>query len=235
MSATSSTSSSFPTNSSLNGSTNNPTSSSGLYLYTFLATLLLLLAISAMIVGRSILVRRRTRHIVEQAIANGTWITPSPKIPINLRDKPYLHHAYTVIAPQHEDSSLKKAALWDSIKPVSVSLAKSDVVRAVHQLSVQESLPNPPPRRAPMARLFRSRTSVPPPSNIPEPQVSSSLPPQEYETITVSVMIAMPSLLEFKSHQHDKTEQECPAVQFGLSEIKLPPGWSLEPRALSTV
>jgi len=188
-----------------------------------------------MIVGRSILVRRRTRHIVEQAIANGTWITPPPKIPVNLRDKPYLHHAYTVISPHHEDSSLKKAALWDSIKPVSVSLVKSDVVPAVHQLSVQEPLPNPPPRRAPMARLLRSRTSVPPSSNIPEPHVSSPVPPQEYKTITVSVMIAMPSLPEFKPHRHDQTEQECPAVQFGVSEIKLPLGWSLEPQALSTV
>jgi len=188
-----------------------------------------------MIVGRSILVRRRTRHIVEEAIANGTWITPSPKIPVNLRDKPYLHHAYTVIAPHYEDTSLKKAALWDSIKPVSVSLVKSDVFPAVHQLSVQEPLPNPRPRRAPMARLLRSRTFVPPSSNIPEPQVSFPLPSQEYKTMTVSVMIAMPSMPEFKPHRHDKTKHECPAVQFGVSDIKLPPGWSLEPQALSTV
>ncbi|EGO03096.1 hypothetical protein SERLA73DRAFT_176607 [Serpula lacrymans var. lacrymans S7.3] len=50
------------------------TSSSALYLYTFLATLVLLLGVSSAIVLRSLVLRRRHQRIVEEAIRNGTWI-----------------------------------------------------------------------------------------------------------------------------------------------------------------
>lgn len=49
-------------------------SSASLYLYTFLATLVLLLSVSAAIVIRSLLLRRRHRRLVEEAIRNGTYV-----------------------------------------------------------------------------------------------------------------------------------------------------------------
>ncbi|KAJ7632061.1 hypothetical protein B0H17DRAFT_1217615 [Mycena rosella] len=42
--------------------------------YTFLATLILLLGVSSAIVVRSLLLRRRHAHMVAEAIANGTWV-----------------------------------------------------------------------------------------------------------------------------------------------------------------
>ncbi|TFK60645.1 hypothetical protein BDN72DRAFT_506033 [Pluteus cervinus] len=48
--------------------------------YTFLATLVLLLGVSASIVVRSLILRRRHRRMMEEAIRNGTWIPPAPTI-----------------------------------------------------------------------------------------------------------------------------------------------------------
>ncbi|KAF7343210.1 hypothetical protein MVEN_01752200 [Mycena venus] len=63
-------------------------SSAQLYLYTFLATLILLLGVSSAIVVRSLLLRRRHRRMVAEAIANGTWIPPAPRVKVDLRKKP---------------------------------------------------------------------------------------------------------------------------------------------------
>ncbi|KAK7042658.1 hypothetical protein R3P38DRAFT_2891606 [Favolaschia claudopus] len=58
--------------------------------YTFLATLILLLGVSSAIVVRSLLLRRRHRRMVAEAIANGTWIPPAPRVKVDLRKKPRL-------------------------------------------------------------------------------------------------------------------------------------------------
>jgi hypothetical protein len=65
--------------------------------YTFLATLILLLGVSAAIVVRSLLLRRRHRRMVEEAIRNGTWVPPAPKVRVDLRKKPRLWDAW--VAP----------------------------------------------------------------------------------------------------------------------------------------
>ncbi|KAJ6522430.1 hypothetical protein DFH09DRAFT_1330566 [Mycena vulgaris] len=51
--------------------------------YMLLVTLILLLDVSSAIVMRSLLLRRRHRCVVEEAIANGTWVPPAPR---GLRD-----------------------------------------------------------------------------------------------------------------------------------------------------
>ncbi|KJA26492.1 hypothetical protein HYPSUDRAFT_198786 [Hypholoma sublateritium FD-334 SS-4] len=71
--------------------------SASLYLYTFLATLVLLLSVSAAIVIRSFILRRRHRLMVEEAIRNGTWVPPSPPsrpARVDLSKKPVLWEAY---------------------------------------------------------------------------------------------------------------------------------------------
>ncbi|KAJ6587978.1 hypothetical protein B0H19DRAFT_196703 [Mycena capillaripes] len=65
--------------------------------YTFLATLILLLGVSSAIVFRSILLRRRHRRMVAEAIANGTWNPPAPRVRVDLRKKPRLWDAW--VAP----------------------------------------------------------------------------------------------------------------------------------------
>jgi len=52
------------------------TSSSTLYLYTFLVTLILLCSVSAIIIARSYILRRRFRRQVEEALQNGHVLSP---------------------------------------------------------------------------------------------------------------------------------------------------------------
>ncbi|KAJ7506976.1 hypothetical protein B0H11DRAFT_187814 [Mycena galericulata] len=84
--------------------------SAQLYLYTFLATLILLLGVSSAIVMRSLILRRRHRRMVEEAIANGTWVPPTPRVKVDLRKKPRLWDAH--IAPPVLDA---RADEWEGI------------------------------------------------------------------------------------------------------------------------
>lgn len=103
------------------------------------------------------------------------------------------------------------------------------------QLSIQEPPPPTPPSRfALFARAVPWRKAPTPPPSTSETQIASPSHPPEYKTVTVSVMIAMPSPPEYKQHNHEygaAEEQECPAVEFGIADISLPHGWSLDPRA----
>ncbi|KAF9470276.1 hypothetical protein BDN70DRAFT_727849 [Pholiota conissans] len=125
--------------------------SASLYLYTFLATLVLLLSVSAAIVIRSFILRRRHRLMVEEAIRNGTWVPPTPPTRparVDLSKKPVLWEAYidekgTVQGMYASDShGDRKAATsehwraehskdWDTIKPFSAAyVAKTPEVVA---------------------------------------------------------------------------------------------------------
>jgi hypothetical protein len=188
-----------------------------------------------MIVGRSILVRRRTRRNIEDAIANGTWLAPTLTIPVKLSDKPSLYEAHTILDPEHTHDSLKeKGDLWDALKPVSVTLVRSYKIPMAEQLSIQEQSLTTQPRRYSLANLLPSRAPVPPSPTISESQISFSSDPPEYGAVTISVMIAMPFPPESMRHQHDQAKQEYPDVEFGISDVELPLGWSLEPRVSST-
>ncbi|KAI0739420.1 hypothetical protein C8Q80DRAFT_181433 [Daedaleopsis nitida] len=65
------------------------TSSAGLYLYTFLATLVLLLLVSATIIFRSWALRRHQRALIAEAIANGTYVPPGKAADLGDRPKMY--------------------------------------------------------------------------------------------------------------------------------------------------
>lgn len=100
-------------------------SSASLYLYTFLATLVLLLSVSAAIILRSLLMRRRHRRMVEEAIRNGTWIPPPPetgtfgtgRARVDLSRKPKLWDAYLGTT----EKSAQTEWDWESIRPFSAS------------------------------------------------------------------------------------------------------------------
>jgi len=193
---------------------------SALYLYTFLATLLLLLGISAVIVCRSIIMRRRTRRLIEEAIANGTWIPPVVRAPVNLARKPLLYDVYTDLDLEKDRAVQEKAALWTDILPVSATLVRKNP-KLIAQLSIQE--PSGPQTR--IQKFLKWRTNEHPsqggssPSGSGDPQTTSPGCLAEYKAVSVSVMIAMP--LPPDLNKHNK-EVECPAVEFGIADVELP-------------
>lgn len=195
------------------------------------------------------MVRRRTRRMIEEAIANGTWIPPVTKPPVHLGQKPALFDTFTIVNPDDADSSLKeKAGLWNAIKvlfcvmlpyvpclysrkPVSVVAMRLDNTPQIDQLSIQEPEPTSPPSHLRRLTLWR-KPAAPPQSTASETQIPSPSHPPEYKTVTVSVMIAMPSPPEYKQHTHEygSEDQECPAVEFGIADVELPSGWALDPQ-----
>jgi hypothetical protein len=55
--------------------------------------------------------------MIEEAIANGTWIPPAPRSGVKLGDKPSLFDAYTTFAYEEKGNVLeKKAESWTTFK-----------------------------------------------------------------------------------------------------------------------
>jgi hypothetical protein len=79
--------------------------------YTFLATLVLLLGVSAAIVIRSLLLRRRHRRMIEEAIRNGTWVPPAHgggagnggRQKVDLSKKPKMWEAFLAVPGEEEE------------------------------------------------------------------------------------------------------------------------------------
>ncbi|KAI0682076.1 hypothetical protein BC835DRAFT_962489 [Cytidiella melzeri] len=91
-----------------NGPSNtNPLISSqvALYLYTFLVTLVVLFALSAAIIARSCVLRRRHRQRMEEAVRRGTYV---PSIPQKwkLGTKPAVHDVHLGRREEKNDTSL---------------------------------------------------------------------------------------------------------------------------------
>jgi len=107
--------------------------SASLYLYTFLATLVLLLSVSGAIVVRSFILRRRHRRMVEEAIRNGTYVAPTPPTRparVDLSQKPELWEAYLGdggwrlgSGKELDNWKLDYSRDWESIKPLCAGYA----------------------------------------------------------------------------------------------------------------
>ncbi|KAJ3724221.1 hypothetical protein DFJ43DRAFT_1090879 [Lentinula guzmanii] len=113
-------------NNSSSGGGENIANSASLYLYTFLATLVLLLGVSAAIVIRSLILRRRHRRMIEEAIRNGTYVPPSILATsrggrIDLAKKPKMWEA-TVRSEWNG-----KEGGWADILPVSASISSAAI------------------------------------------------------------------------------------------------------------
>ncbi|GJJ12136.1 hypothetical protein Clacol_006377 [Clathrus columnatus] len=122
----------------------NPTQSSTLYLFTFLATLLLLLAVSCAIVIRSFILRRRFRRRIEEAIAAGVLIPGTLDDTAlggmgrsrrrDFGEKPKMWEVWidesSDLHPSNyhkRDSLGKNEGKWGDIMPVSAMMLSSDV------------------------------------------------------------------------------------------------------------
>ncbi|SJL14418.1 uncharacterized protein ARMOST_17874 [Armillaria ostoyae] len=181
-------------------------SSASLYLYTFLATLILLLGVSAAIVFRSLILRRRHRRMVEEAIRNGTWIPPTNGrgMRYDPSQKPIMHEAAMNVQKNHHD--------WEACKPFSVSYTVAAQNRTAH--------PAPPPpqqdnsARARIRRIWSHVDASPlPPPLSPSASDAPLLPDPSGGPLRVSVLVAMPS------QHYGERQDELPHLEFGTADI----------------
>ena len=139
--------------------------------YTFLATLILLLSVSGLIAVRSYILRRRHQRMIEEAIRNGTYVPPVRPGHVDPSKKPQLWEAYigsdggwqTGRSSSFSHGSGKKgldistnwksenSTDWESIKPICAAYTEP-----LTSVSYSGSTPN-------------LTTSLSPPISIPAP------------------------------------------------------------------
>lgn len=191
--------------------------------YTFLATLVLLLAVSSAIVIRSLVLRRRHQRIVEEAIRAGTWLPHQPYDPRGSRrrreigKKPKLWEAWLRSGDEEGPADIKCA--WDDIMPVYAAHIKSSP-------SPRSSRPQSPQSRSDASsrtmRFLRSyRTSFSPapatssPNIVPSTPVSSSPSTSAPYSVSVAVLIAMPTAY------HARETDGPPVIELGVVNVPL--------------
>ncbi|TFK52541.1 hypothetical protein OE88DRAFT_1734515 [Heliocybe sulcata] len=210
--------------------------SSSLYLFTFLATLFLLLFVSCAIVLRSFILRRRFRRSMEEAIAAGI-IFPGPQTPgyrkRNFGEKPVMWDV----------SVTSSGWTWGAMKPVSATTL-SDQAQLHSELhdaasgadasrprtnSILNRTLRPFIRRNDSAATFPSPRSATFPAGSGEPGTPTSPATAQASQVQVSVLIQMPSphssqsgLLSGKgkgrgSSGGDWEDEEFPDVVIGVA------------------
>lgn len=193
-STASTTSSASPSASSTDsGGGSSSSQPSSLYLFTFLATLFLLLFVSAGIVLRSFVLRRRFRRRIEEALASGVPLTPpwgGPPILPRMLERPTLWDVF--IRPASKEG-------WSETLPLAVQVAASKSSEST--LSVQGAVPDASTSRfallrRPFARRRATSTSPTASPNISNPQPTEAsaddvLP--RAEAVQVAVMVMMPN------------------------------------------
>ncbi|KAI0665598.1 hypothetical protein C8Q78DRAFT_1083834 [Trametes maxima] len=190
------------------------TSSASLYLYTFLATLVLLLLVSATIIARSYVIRRRHREFIAQAIANGTYVPPAR---IRIGKKPKMFEVALVREVEGAEprripektggwSSIEKekrresswdglVVEWDKMMPVSCRIRRPPRPRPQPDDSISSNPELPPPSRFSRWRwLSRGLRRTPPSisSSTTSPSPSSRSPRASQPTLASSPSPADP-------------------------------------------
>ncbi|KIY66253.1 hypothetical protein CYLTODRAFT_423597 [Cylindrobasidium torrendii FP15055 ss-10] len=210
--------------------------SASLYLYTFLATLILLLGVSAAIVFRSLVLRRRHRAMVAEAIRNGTWVPPAPAPGFGRRGggvdpakAPILWEARIPVdeksdeGPRSEGNTPRTG--WDTFKPVALTYIEQPNSPDATPPSTTTNAPSIPARTRWWNLRQRGHTTAPPPSEVspsaaseptelatlPTPSTATE-PAQEAKPMHVSVLLAMP-------RQHNWESDELPPMEIGVGKV----------------
>lgn len=197
--------------------------SSSLYLFTFLATLFLLLAISSAIIMRGIFLRRRFRRRLEEAIAAGVVLSNEDgsdgfggRSRRRKVQRPTLFDL-SVLPPYFSTSSPHDGS-WEKLMPFSGNVhAEKPEAKAASATDLDAASPSPRHRQPriravldgaahllPRNRLTRSRASPPSPNPVTAPSTGSGDdvpaipleqldPVQRAAEVRVAVMIAMPN------------------------------------------
>ncbi|KZT73799.1 hypothetical protein DAEQUDRAFT_761764 [Daedalea quercina L-15889] len=207
--------------------------------FTFLATLFLLLFVSAAIVLRSFIIRRRFRRRIEEAIAAGVYIPPPFGSPPGLRralERPTLWDVF--LMPASKDR-------WSETLPLAAKVAapkpslSTDSTPSLHESSADASVSRLALLRRPFARRRATSPSLTPSPDPSNPQPTES-PAEDAltraEEVQVAVMIMMPNphrpaygrsspLASLKgkersvSGEWDEEEEGIPDVVLGLTRV----------------
>ncbi|KAI0338663.1 hypothetical protein BDW22DRAFT_1432457 [Trametopsis cervina] len=172
-------------------------SQAALYLYTFLVTILILFALSTAIVVRSIVLRRRHRAIVEEAIRNGTYIPPLRRR-TGLGEKPVMHDVF-VYYDHNSDSDDMSSDWWQRVLPVTAVTVTSPTSEGVSKSRSSSGSDGPfaaHPSPPVLTRRDTNRTSI-----TYSDDHSSSKNQKRSETVytsnslltNVTLLVAMPS------------------------------------------
>lgn len=217
--------SSFPGTSATTSASSTPssssepslTSSAALYLYTFLATLVLLLAVSSAIVIRSLILRRRHQRIVEEAIRTGTWLPHQaydPRSSRRRRDigkKPKMWEAWL----RSRDGGDDGKCAWNDIMPIYASYAKaSPQFPAEESAETQSDVQS---RTMRFLRPFHRHPSSLQSPNVASAPASSSPPRSASPALRVAVLVAMPCPPQQRAREMDGP----PVIELGVVELPL--------------
>jgi len=236
--------SSTDTTSSNNNST--PPNSSSLYLYTFLATLVLLLGVSAAIVFRSFILRRRHQRLIDEAIQNGTWVPPSfgpsGRRHNDIGEQPVIWEAWVGSDKNaEEDSTLKGKEVeagWRSILPVSARYLNPPILPEPTPDANRANPLDPSPhsrailpwRMYSNRYRYRRRTPTPTPTPVlptPSPNINPSTTslnfadPTAVPTVQLTVLIAMPIPPSIRKQLRQDDDEGAPVVEFGVLNVNI--------------
>ncbi|KAJ7441525.1 hypothetical protein B0H11DRAFT_2096121 [Mycena galericulata] len=202
-----------------------------LYLFTFLATLLLLGMVAGTIIARSVYLRRQQQRL----IASG-WVPPPPRRPkgeLDLGQKPrifdaHLGHALSASELNQWESLLPFSATYLSptaprIRGTEPHLQLIDAVSAVPSASSPASLIRRNLLSRPRRILQHTSTNTPiePP---PDPEMGIPLSEIPKVRACVAYIIAMPMehpALGKNVFEDDKEESSVPVLELGVTEVEL--------------
>lgn len=156
--------------------------------------------------------------MVEEAIANGTWIPPTSGrgAKVDMSKKPSMHNAYLGGGGYVTE---KEAMEWYGITPFAASYAEPPPPPVQ---SASFDPPTPPPATF-MTRLLRRNQQPPLLASAPVPMtpIAPILSPAP-STLNVSVLIAMPSQTAFHEKGSEVQEEDLPHVEVGVAKVRVP-------------
>ncbi|KAI0785269.1 hypothetical protein C8Q75DRAFT_776628 [Abortiporus biennis] len=203
--------------------------STPLYLFTFLATLFVLLFVSCAIVLRSFIIRRRYRRQIEEAIATGAMIPPPPgtfggsgRRQREFGEKPKLWDV---------EARNGKGLSWNVVLPVSAYIPPSPTKLASSSASSTSSDDESHHRVSRFTALFhpfahrRAHSSLSSPSTpIPLSPTSSSQVIDakliNAERVDVSVVIQFPNPRRPRYRRGRACREEASSIELESSPIK---------------
>ncbi|KAG2038668.1 hypothetical protein BDR03DRAFT_999232 [Suillus americanus] len=208
--------------------------------FTFLATLFVLLLISASIIFRTFLIRRRFRRRVEDALAQGVFLDLQPSVlgltARYIGEKPSVHEAWV------RQDVLREKSQWQAIMPVTALLTH----RA--EATAESRLPHESPQQQRPSFLARFKRHPTSPDSHPATIMQDHTPPDD--SVSVCVLISMPhpdSPMRFKRSLEDSVKSQVidgkdpnlvvttgrasddegvPNVVFGVAELPVLGGWT---------
>ncbi|KAJ6618996.1 hypothetical protein B0H10DRAFT_1204979 [Mycena sp. CBHHK59/15] len=172
--------------------------------------------VAGAIVVRSMIIRRRQRERINQAVANGTYMSPSHRGRVDINAKPSMYE----VCLDFKDTETDEKS-WNGTQPCSAaytiipSPSVCDLPKSPHRDS---SAPSVSPRRRHFLNPFRSSASPMPPTETAIPMTVTPPRPTSSPRLQARLifMISMPSPI-----QPLPTDDRLvlPGLEFGLADV----------------